>query len=1182
MKKPNLSYKTHLASLFIILLFSLVPIIWFKPGHLLTGTDVDFPLFPDERLQERIYTWFPKILGGVDRSNNTASLPYVVSSAFFSELGFSLVTSEQLTFVLWFFLSGVSMYYLMVMLLADSEESLSFKFLANLTSVLIYMFNFYNVFLWVRLQLAIAGLVLFPIMLALLIGVFNDKLSKLKALLVLSLFSILCGPIGLQPPVLYVMFASLSLYVLFDLIIRLHKKEHKKITENIFFYLIFIIVFFLSSSYWAINLLSFIWFAGYTNSAVGQEVYAVDSLLNWTSSITSFTNLFRLYGDVVWFDGWADSLYFPEFVAYLRNPLLIFSSFVLPIAVFYPLLTKIKSYSKHIAFFSLLALLGLFFSKGIHAPFGSLFAWMIDNIPLFWIHRAPWQKFSFMTVTGYSVLGGIGVACFYTYLVKRFSTKNGIRSMLPFFALVTVLFLSYNYMFVLGYMFPSKESNIGYHGRFNLGFHHKFPSYLVDSKEYIESKEGEFKILLLPNSQTTVYDWGYAGATDIVNLLIDKGTVSTQYGEGFAPPQSVEALVGAVYESLYTKSNDISKTLGFINIAYILQRNDFNYGFFGDRDSPEFIDSTLSFQVDLTKDASFGKWDFYEVHKDLVYPVIYSPDIIIDYYGDSTGLVHVLENADIQKLGIYSSKENGQQTIIYLSELKDTHNTYPEFKDNDRWAWPNASISPNKFLHTFVKLKEKVQLANSSDIIESVDELTWLSSKRAAEIDSFPAITDEQQMQLIEDAHDKREKAFEMLRTIPANDYDDALTGILNKFISYGNQNIDVLEENDNISSEHIALLKVQQEEVHNWYTKNFKSSCSVQYCYEEEIPDTGIYSVKMLSSLSNNVLDYLPISLTVNGDEMYLFETFNSTQFINLEEGNTIFELSFANVPRDLSDTAVISLLPSSPDNSVFYNLSEYTELLDNMQKEPEVYYFSVPNLKSLSGYKLNFDYSIENGLVRALFVERLNDGRLKVIGNETFSNDPKSNCNSNAEGADCVKTFEKDFNTSLGITDLSVYLISLPSHGIDSIFTINNIDLHEQFEPRLLLTKSNEVEKLPANKSISYVKINPTKYKITITNHENAPINLIFNQNYHDGWRLYYKGKQISSDSHEIANTWANGWTVFPNELGSNEAYEIILEFLPQRLFYIGAGISFSTLLLFVALNSIYYVKKTKTKEK
>ena len=200
MKKINTQLKTHLLSFFVIFLFSLVPLLWFKPDHLLTGTDVDFPLFPDERLQERIYTWFPKILGGVDRSNNTASLPFVVSSAFFSEIGLPLITTEKLTFVFWFYLSGLSMYFLMHTIFRSYKESSHFKIIACLTAVLIYMFNFYNVFLWVRLQLAIAGLVLFPVMLAVLIGVYNNQLSKLKGLLLLSFVSILCGPIGLQPP----------------------------------------------------------------------------------------------------------------------------------------------------------------------------------------------------------------------------------------------------------------------------------------------------------------------------------------------------------------------------------------------------------------------------------------------------------------------------------------------------------------------------------------------------------------------------------------------------------------------------------------------------------------------------------------------------------------------------------------------------------------------------------------------------------------------------------------------------------------------------------------------------------------------------------------------------------------------------------------------------------------------
>lgn len=79
---------------FFIFLLGLIPLLWFK-GELITGTDVDFPLFPEERLEERFYTWYPKIQLGTNRSNNIGSLPYFLVVFLFSKLGFSLIVVEK-------------------------------------------------------------------------------------------------------------------------------------------------------------------------------------------------------------------------------------------------------------------------------------------------------------------------------------------------------------------------------------------------------------------------------------------------------------------------------------------------------------------------------------------------------------------------------------------------------------------------------------------------------------------------------------------------------------------------------------------------------------------------------------------------------------------------------------------------------------------------------------------------------------------------------------------------------------------------------------------------------------------------------------------------------------------------------------------------------------------------------
>ena len=91
---------------------------------------------------------------------------------------------------------------------------------------------------------------------------------------------------------------------------------------------------------------------------------------------------------------WPDNLfgrvYFlqPEF---LLIPVLAFSSL---------LFTK---KNRTIIFFALLALIGVFFAKGVNDPFGGIFQWMFVHIPGFVMFRDP-TKFYLFTAIGYSVL----------------------------------------------------------------------------------------------------------------------------------------------------------------------------------------------------------------------------------------------------------------------------------------------------------------------------------------------------------------------------------------------------------------------------------------------------------------------------------------------------------------------------------------------------------------------------------------------------------------------------------------------------------------------------------------------------------------------------------------------------------------------------------------------------------
>ncbi|GAG60024.1 unnamed protein product, partial [marine sediment metagenome] len=154
---------------------------------------------------------------------------------------------------------------------------------------------------------------------------------------------------------------------------------------------------------------------------------------------------------------------------------------------------------------------------------------------------------------------------------------------------------------------------------------------------------------------------------------------------------------------------------------------------------------------------------------------------------------------------------------------------------------------------------------------------------------------------------------------------------------------------------------------------------------------------------------------------------------------------------------------------------------------------------------------------------------------------------------------------------------------------------------------SKSNDspsILKFNSIPKITFVKINPTKYKVKVENTK-EPYTLVFSESFNKGWKAYIYNqpstinhqlydnitasyfneeikegthknvfldintfetlgkKPIPEDRHLIANGYANSWVIMPEDSKGLEDYEIIIEFWPQRLFYIGLTISTFTFL-------------------
>jgi len=144
-----------------------------------------------------------------------------------------------------------------------------------------------------------------------------------------------------------------------------------------------------------------------------------------------------------------------------------------------------------------------------------------------------------------------------------------------------------------------------------------------------------------------------------------------------------------------------------------------------------------------------------------------------------------------------------------------------------------------------------------------------------------------------------------------------------------------------------------------------------------------------------------------------------------------------------------------------------------------------------------------------------------------------------------------------------------------------------------------------------ITFEKIHPTKYLIKVKNAKNS-FPLIFSESFHSQWKIYlkksnpisyklkvyppnwraknyiwdtwFKKPLVSEENHWMVNGYANGWWIEwqenkkarKQESKKNYDLELILEYWPQRLFYLGLIISIFTLL--GCLVSLIYIKKQR----
>lgn len=243
-------------------------------------------------------------------------------------------------------------------------------------------------------------------------------------------------------------------------------------------------------------------------------------------------------------------------------------------------------------------------------------------------------------------------------------------------------------------------------------------------------------------------------------------------------------------------------------------------------------------------------------------------------------------------------------------------------------------------------------------------------------------------------------------------------------------------------------------------------------------------------------------------------------------------------------------------------------------------------PHTISVNGgvdYLLEFDYQSDNAN-QAGFNLGFND-------DERTSINEKINIKDNQ-----WQTFTKRFTVPVNATTMNLHIYSYPKDEKENIITrYDDFKLIElpDLNNRYYLVSESEV-KTAKPQSIEFDLINPTK-KLVHIKRATKPFYLTMSESYHDKWQVQLNNKKvngffkswvpfvhpdtIADEQHFKYMTFLNGWYVDTEKLckssnretkngcikNSDGSYdiEIVIEFFPQRWFYLGLLISSITLI-------------------
>ena len=577
---------------------------WFRDGHLISSLDFAFPLDRAKEFHRDLYIWDELYgLGRVGAQSMSYFIPYGLFLGLTQVLGLSLLATEKILFYIWFTGSGLSMYYLVSVVMEGRRE----KTLAATMAAVFYMLNpFALIFIWPNLTLAPFFISFFPLVLGLFIKGLKEGRGFKFAFLVCIVWLLTIN--GSNSAIRWGIFAWLILLSYFVFHVLTVSRRLKWRASQ--FLIALVLIWLGLNAWWLIGLGSQATevFGGSALSVQGQ----MTDISLYRMSSASVADAMRLGGWWALGEGYKVDPFYTWGSTYLTTPFVALS-FLIPFLAFVGLVFKKRP--KDLLFFALLALGGIFLIKGLNQPLGQVNKLIISNGMLVRLIRNVYWYIGPFVMLGYAVLIGWSVSLVY-YRVKETGTVWFKRSVCPvmgkalLLCVVVLLFGVYAYPFWTGtIIYPG--------GKVIPSYHYDVPEYYREANDWLKTLDGDFRLFSLPfatSGNPEVMDWehGYFGAA-LTPWLLERPVVSSANATSGG---NLALEIATMLTDSKVQTNEVGRMLALLDVRYVVLHRDANWQYI--EGHPWWISTSLQqYQINLSNqeglelERSFGGLDFY-------------------------------------------------------------------------------------------------------------------------------------------------------------------------------------------------------------------------------------------------------------------------------------------------------------------------------------------------------------------------------------------------------------------------------------------------------------------------------------------------------------------------------------------------------------------------------------------